>query len=164
MEAGYSIEWVKMSYEEVQADDTSEISRDSAMKLASKISGTFFLEDTGLYIDSLQGFPGPYSSFVAKKLGNAGILKLLEGKDRQARFVTVITLFHNGQFHQFKGTLEGTISSGQRGTEGFGFDPIFVPVGEDRTLAEMTTYEKNRISHRSRALELLVPYLLRMNQ
>ena len=161
-EAGYSIEWVKMSYEEIQADETSEISLDSATKLADKISGTFFLEDTGLYIDSLQGFPGPYSSFIARKLGNNGILKLLEGKDREARFVTVITLVQDRQFHQFEGVLEGTISSEQRGTGGFGFDPIFVPLGEYKTLAEMSTEEKNRLSHRSRALELLISYLFRV--
>ncbi len=163
MEDGFSIEWVKLSYEEIQADETSEISLDSAKKLSHTISDTFFLEDTGLYIESLRGFPGPYSSFVAKKLGNNGILKLLEGKDRKARFVTVITLVENMKFHQFEGVLEGTISIDQKGTGGFGFDPIFVPNGEYRTLAEMSTEEKNRISHRSRALELLISHLIRLN-
>ena len=66
------------------------------------------------------------------------------------------------KFYQFEGVLEGTISSEQRGTGGFGFDPIFVPLGEYKTLAEMSTEEKNRLSHRSRALELLISYLFRV--
>ncbi len=148
-----------MSYEEIQADETSEISADSARKLAPFIESPFFLEDTGLYIDSLNGFPGPYSSFVSKKIGNRGIIRLMEGMGRSARFVTVITLCANGAFHQFTGTLEGKISLEIRGEGGFGFDPIFVPSGEGRTLAEMTIDEKNSISHRSMALEQLVSFL-----
>ena len=148
-----------MEYEEVQADETSEISADSARKLSSKIEGPFFLEDTGLYIDSLNGFPGPYSSFVYKKIGNRGILRLLEGNGRSAKFITVITLSVNGEFQQFTGTLEGTIALEIKGKGGFGFDPIFIPSGMDKTLAEMAIEEKNRISHRSLALGKLIPFL-----
>lgn len=162
-ESGFKIEWVKMTYEEIQADETSEISLDSAKKLSSQISGPFFLEDTGLYIDSLNGFPGPYSSFVSKKIGNAGILKLLEGKERSARFVTVITYYETGTFRQFCGTLKGSIANEIKGTGGFGFDPIFLPEGLENTLSEMTINEKNKISHRTNALEKLVSFLSNKN-
>lgn len=148
-----------MAYEEIQADETSEISLDSARKLSSEIKGTFFLEDTGLYIDALNGFPGPYSSFVSRKLGNPGILKLLEGKDRKARFVTVITLCEADRFKQFTGVLEGGIAEEAKGSGGFGFDPIFIPAGRDRTLSEMSVDDKNSISHRSKALEQLISIL-----
>lgn len=148
-----------MTYEEIQADETSEISGDSARKLSHQIDGPFFLEDTGLYIDSLNGFPGPYSSFISKKIGNTGVLKLLDGRERSARFITVITYCEKGQFHQFTGTLEGTISLEIKGPGGFGFDPIFIPNGKSDTLSEMSMDEKNEISHRSRALEQLIAFL-----
>ncbi len=157
--AGYSLQWERMKYEEIQADTTNEISLDSAVKLSRKIDKPFFLEDTGLYIDSLNGFPGPYSSFVASKIGNEGILKLLKDKERKARFLTVITYCSSGQCRQFEGKLEGEISEAARGTAGFGFDPVFIPDGQNRTLAEMNIQEKNDISHRSRALEKLIEFL-----
>lgn len=159
-EAGFPIKWEKMKYEEIQGDTTSEISLYSAQKLIGKFHEDFFLEDTGLYVDSLHGFPGPYSSFVASTIGNEGILKLIEGKDRIARFQTVITYCAKGECHQFEGLLEGRIAGTVSGTEGFGFDPIFMPQGGDRTLAEMSTTEKNRISHRAIALAKLLHYLV----
>ncbi len=157
--SGFSIEWIKLTYEEIQADDTSEISADSAKKLSTRINDPFFLEDTGLYIDSLNGFPGPYSSFVSKKIGNPGILKLLDGKDRTARFITVITYCEDKKFYQFTGILEGNISKETMGSGGFGFDPIFIPKGFDRTLSEISIDEKNSISHRTQALNQLILFL-----
>ena len=159
--SGISIEWVKMAYEEIQADNTSDISMDSAEKLSREIHEPFFLEDTGLYIDSLNGFPGPYSSFVSRTIGNEGILKLLKGADRVARFITVITYWDGEGFHQFTGTLEGEISLEIKGSGGFGFDPIFIPSGQAKTLSDMSLDEKNSISHRSRALERFVSFLPR---
>lgn len=157
-EAGIDIEWMKMAYEEIQADDTGEISLDSAKKISQLVEGPFFLEDTGLYIDSLGGFPGPYSSFVSRKIGNAGILRLVDGKARDARFVTVITYSDGRNYHQFTGVLEGEISPESRGDRGFGFDPIFIPYGMEDTLAQMDIGEKNSISHRSMALEQLISF------
>ncbi len=157
--AGLEIQWEKAQYVEIQGNSTAEISIDSARRLSAKIKDDFFLEDTGLYIDSLNGFPGPYSSYVASTIGNEGILNLLKGKGRNARFLTVITYCVNERCHQFEGTLFGTISERISGTQGFGFDPVFVPKGHDRTLAEMTLAEKSRISHRSRALAEMIEFL-----
>lgn len=157
--SGYALKWEKMKYIEIQGDTTHEISLDSALRLKSTIKSDFFLEDTGLYIDSLNGFPGPYSSFVASKIGNEGILKLLAGKERSARFLTVVTFCRDGACRQFEGFLNGSISQKISGEKGFGFDPVFIPEGRKTTLAEMSIIEKNEISHRGRALLKLVEHL-----
>ncbi len=157
--AGLDLQWEKSQYMEIQADTTAEISLDSAKRLSEKIEKDFFLEDTGLYIDSLKGFPGPYSSYVASTVGNEGILSLLAGKERTGRFLTVITYCSNGVFTQFEGVLEGRISEKVSGNHGFGFDPVFIPEGHDVTLAELTIEEKNKISHRSRALSKLIEFM-----
>lgn len=162
--AGLRLEWQKSKYVEIQGDTTEEISMDSAQRLAKKITGDFFLEDTGLYIDSLKGFPGPYSSYASQTIGNKGILELLSGNDRGARFLTVITYCRKGECRQFEGVLEGRISEKITGESGFGFDPVFIPEGQVRTLAEMSVDEKNSISHRSRALEKLIEFLKIKNQ
>lgn len=148
-----------MKYEEIQADTTEEISQDSARKLISKIGAPFFIEDTGLYIISLRGFPGPYSSYVQSTLGNQGILLLMGGKDPTAFFLTVITYFDGKRLHQFPGKLQGKISSDARGEKGFGYDPIFIPAGHKMTLAEMSIEEKNKISHRSIAVREFLRFL-----
>jgi dITPase (EC 3.6.1.-) len=80
---GIECQWVKMKYEEIQGESTEEISRDSAVKLSRQMGDKFFLEDTGLYINSLKGFPGPYSSYISKTIGNEGILDLLKIKKDQ---------------------------------------------------------------------------------
>lgn len=156
---GIGLEWERTKYMEIQADTTAEISLDSARRLSESIKTDFFLEDTGLYIDSLNGFPGPYSSYVASTVGNEGILNLLAGKERAGRFLTVITYCSNGVFNQFDGVLEGRISKKVSGSFGFGFDPVFIPEGYNVTLAEMTVDEKNEISHRSRALSKLIEFM-----
>jgi XTP/dITP diphosphohydrolase len=79
--------------------------------------------------------------------------------DPAARFITVITLVINGEYHQFEGSVEGNIIFEKRGTNGFGYDPVFVPEGNDRTFAEMTLAEKSALSHRARAFAKLVAFL-----
>ena len=157
--SGIDIIWKKMSYEEIQEDTTEIISLDSARKLSLMIPEPFFLEDTGLYIDGLGGFPGPYSSYVFKTLGNEGILKLLAGIPGKASFITVVTYFTGKDFLQFKGELKGSISNNPVGHEGFGYDPIFIPDGYARTLGELSVTDKNMISHRSRAVGKFVEFL-----
>ncbi|GGM67389.1 non-canonical purine NTP pyrophosphatase [Thermogymnomonas acidicola] len=156
---GIEVEWVRMKYEEIQADDTEEIARTSCERVSAQLGSGFFLEDTGLYVGALGGFPGPYSSYVSKTIGNAGLLKLLEGKERGAYFLTVIAYFDGTVVRTFRGILEGTIADAPRGSNGFGFDPVFIPSGHSRTLAEMSTSEKNMISHRSSALSRFLEYL-----
>ncbi len=149
---GVEIEWMRMKYLEPQGSDLEEIARLSALMLAEKIDGKFFIEDSGLFIEALKGFPGPYSSYVFKTIGNEGILKLMEGvENRKAYFKAVVAYYDGKEVHTFTGIVEGEISSEIRGSEGFGYDPIFLYQG--KTFAEMKTEEKNKVSHRKRAFE-----------
>ena len=158
---GIELDWKEMKYEEVQGEGTAKISLDSATKVSRMINEPFFLEDTGLYINHLSGFPGPYSSYVQKTIGNNGILRLMTDTDRSAEFLTVITYWDGSMYHQFTGINRGSISVEARGNEGFGYDPIFVPEGTRKTLAEMSLQEKNMISHRYRAVMEFVKFLSR---
>ena len=102
-------------------------------------------------MNALQGFPGPYAAYVLRTLGNEGLLRLLEGvDDRSASFVTAVAYADADGIRLFEGRLDGEVTTAPRGSEGFGYDPIFA-VG-DRTLAELPLAEKNRFSHRARAL------------
>jgi XTP/dITP diphosphohydrolase len=120
-----------------------------------------FADDTGLEIDMLNGLPGVKSARFAgeNKNSDANIEKVLEmmGKsiNRKARFRTVIALIMEGKEYLFEGIIDGMIITKRRGTDGFGYDPVFVPEGENRTFAEMPLREKNKISHRARAFEKL---------
>jgi len=123
-------------------------------------------EDTGLEVAALSGAPGVLSSRFAGKekdyaANNKKLLELLAGAaDRTARFRTVAVLaLPDGRFWTSEGVLEGTIAEEPRGSGGFGYDPLFIPAGETRTLAEMSPSEKNAISHRRKALEGLRPLL-----
>jgi XTP/dITP diphosphohydrolase len=124
-----------------------------------------FGDDSGLEIDALNNEPGIYSARYAGKHGDHEanmdkVLNKLEGvKNRRARFRTVISLIWNGDEHFFEGTVQGTIRTERSGDAGFGYDPIFQPDGYDITFAEMSLEEKNRISHRGRAVDELVAFL-----
>lgn len=124
-----------------------------------------FADDTGLEVEALDGAPGVYSARYAGSGKNADdnmdlLLKnLAELKNRKAQFRTVISLRLNGAEHQFEGVAKGVITIEKSGTEGFGYDPIFKPEGHDRTFSEMSLEEKNKISHRAKAIEQLVSFL-----
>jgi XTP/dITP diphosphohydrolase len=124
-----------------------------------------FGDDSGLEIDALNGEPGIYSARYAGTHGDhqANIDKVLAGlngvSNRSARFRTVISLIWQRQEHFFDGTVEGTIRHERSGTEGFGYDPIFEPAGYNITFAEMSMDEKNKISHRGRAVDQLIAFL-----
>lgn len=124
-----------------------------------------FSEDTGLEVDALNGEPGVKSARYAgdDKDFQANIDKVLDklgnATDRKARFRTVICLFLNGRNHLFEGICEGRIISEQKGGKGFGYDPVFVPAGAEKTFAEMTMEEKNQFSHRRKATDKLIHFL-----
>ena len=132
--------------------------------LFQKYQEDCFGDDSGLEIDALNGEPGVYS---ARYSGSRDmeknidlVLEKLQGEEnRSARFKTVISLFLDGEQHFFEGTVEGRIIASRTGTEGFGYDPIFIPEGYDQTFAEMSLEEKNKISHRSQAVAKLVGFL-----
>ncbi|PVU68179.1 hypothetical protein DDW01_00505 [Sulfolobus sp. SCGC AB-777_G05] len=105
--------------------------------------------------------PGPYTNYVRRTIGLEGVLKLMQGvKNRKAYFSTVMCYISESDLKIFEGRVYGKISSEIRGEGGFGFDPIFIPDGEDRTFAEMRIEEKNKYSHRSNAFKKFIDYYL----
>ncbi|MDB5208958.1 MAG: rdgB [Flavisolibacter sp.] len=124
-----------------------------------------FSEDTGLEVDALNGEPGVHSARYAgeEKSFQKNIKKLLlnlEGKEnRTAHFRTVICLITEGELNFFEGVCKGHIIEGQKGMKGFGYDPVFIPDGADKTFAEMGIEEKSRYSHRRKAVDKLVEFL-----
>jgi len=157
--AEYKITTAMLNVEavEIQDDNIENIAKTSAMDAAAKANLPVFVEDAGLFIDALKGFPGPYSSYVYRTVGTKGILRLLQNeKKRDAYFLSVVA-FSNAREPSkpkcFQGMVQGKIASEERGKRGFGFDPVFEPYGGNgKTFAEMTTQEKNKCSHRAQAL------------
>jgi XTP/dITP diphosphohydrolase len=142
---------------EIQSDNLSEIAQTSAIDAFRKCSLPVIVEDAGLFVDALRGFPGPYAAYAYKTIGNAGLLKLLENvEDRKATFQSVIA-YYDGHVAPvcFEGEAAGKITNEERrgnGKSGFGFDPIFQPAGSAKTFAEMIIEEKNGFSHRAKAV------------
>lgn len=142
---------------EIQADDIDNIAKASALEAAKKTNMPIFVEDAGLFINALNGFPGPYSSYAYQTLGTRGILRLMkEVNRRDAYFYSAVAFCRSGKSNSlrcFSGKVDGKITLKERGSQGFGFDPIFEPSTEpSRTFAEMTQQEKNKYSHRAKAL------------
>lgn len=157
---GFEVEQYAGGYPEIQADGLEAVARAGLDHLADELEEPFVLEDAGLFVHGLDGFPGVYSSYVFATLGNEGILDLLGGaSDRSAHFASVVGLRENGDNRVFVGRVDGQITKQARGSKGFGFDPIFQPDGEERTFAEMPEDEKAGMSHRSRALDQLAEHL-----
>ncbi len=158
-ENGIELEHFNLKYPEEQLENLEDVARRSVCYLTGIIKEKFFIDDSGIFIDALNGFPGVYSSYVQATLGNKGILKLMDGiENRRAVFRTSIA-FYDGEIHFFNGEVEGIISYMERGNKGFGYDPIFIPNGERRTYAEMETAEKNMISHRGIATLKLINFI-----
>jgi XTP/dITP diphosphohydrolase len=150
---GDSIEVVHVTLDipEYRSDDVAEIAREKARYAYEHLSTPLIVDDTAFSIDALNGFPGPYAAYVLRTIGNAGILKLMDGvTDRNAHFTTAIAYADETGIRIFPGTLHGQIIPVPRGTGGFGYDPIFEVGG--RTLAEFPLVEKSRQSHRALAL------------
>ena len=146
---------------ELQSDDLAEIARSSALETFSRARKPLFVEDTGLFVSALNGFPGPYAAYVNRTIGPESLVTLMKGvKDRRAEFVSAVAYCRgHSSARVFHGRLRGRISDAPRGTNGFGFDPVFIPIGGEVTLAEMTLEQKGSISHRSRALRSLGRWL-----
>lgn len=145
---GVAISHHRASLPEVQSHSLEEIALAKAASAHSLAGGAVLVEDDGLFIDSLKGFPGPYSSYVFDTIGNAGILALVRG-DRAASFCSVVAYADGSRTAAFRGEVRGRISDAARGS-GWGYDPVFVPDGAGGTFAQI---DKDRFSHRGEALE-----------
>jgi len=153
---------IRNKFEEIQSDDLREIARHALLKALESCRSPIIVEDAGLFVRTLKGFPGPYSSYVHRTLGIGGVIELMKGKsDREAEFRSAVAYGDSSIIKTFEGIVKGRVILRPRGTSGFGFDPIFVPSGLKRTFAEMTLKEKNRYSHRANALKKFARWYLR---
>lgn len=153
-EFGFSTAMLNIDAVEIQADNLENIAKASAVDAVKKCNLPIITEDAGLFIDALNGFPGPYSSYVFRTIGTEGILKLMRDvKKRDATFRAVVAFCSpNHRLPRcYHGKVRGKIAKQISGTRGFGFDPIFLP-NTSQTFAEMPTSQKNRHSHRANAL------------
>jgi XTP/dITP diphosphohydrolase len=146
-------------YPELQEDDLEPIAAYGARWASDKLGLPVMVDDSGLFINVLNGFPGPYSAFVEKNLGNPRVLKIMEGEtDRSAVFKSVIGYCEPGtEPLTFTGTVKGKIAFEELGTGGFGYDPIFDYNG--KTFGELGDEFKNTVSHRRRAVDKFVEWL-----
>lgn len=160
---------------EVDIPETGSTFRENALQKATYVKEHFgfdcFADDSGLQVEALGGEPGVYSARYAMMNGvsfegdkdNANmdviLSKLANEDNRRACFRTCVALIYEGKTHFFDGTVEGRIIREKRGTGGFGYDPLFIPEGYDKTFAELGNEVKNGISHRARAVEKLAAFL-----
>jgi len=148
---GVDISLFKTTLEEIQSDSLSKIAERKAIDAYTKVQKPVIIEDDGLFIDSLGGFPGPYSSYAYDTIGNKGIIQLLQNSEhRDAKFVAIIA-YYNGinEVKLFESSIPGKISKEiEKG--GWGYDPIFIPDGESKTYANVS--DKDKFSHRAAAL------------
>lgn len=147
-----AVQFAHVSLVEIQSDSLEDIAREKAKSAFAELQRPVMVEDDGLFIESLNGFPGPYSSFVFRTIGNKGILKLLSGTGQRSASFRSLIVYHDGQDTSIsEGTVKGRIS--KEITEGgWGYDPIFVPSGSELTFAQLKD-RKKEYSHRSAALE-----------
>ena len=148
---------------EPQSSEIEIVSEFKIQQALELISGTNFenhallVEDSGLFIESLDDFPGVYSSYFFTTVGNQGILKLLQNEsNRNAEYRACSILYRDGVYFRALGKCLGSISTEIKGSNGFGYDPIFIPdSGDGRTFGEMQDYEKESKSHRGESLRIL---------
>jgi len=159
---GINVVQKDLGYPEIQAETLEDVARFGVEHIQKQFGHPFILEDAGLFIDALDGFPGIYSSYVFYTVGLKGILKLLGGIDETKRGARFRSVFAYGELGQkpnlFIGECQGGLAFEEKGNHGFGYDPIFVPEGETRTFAQMETEEKNRFSHRGKSLDKLIDF------
>jgi XTP/dITP diphosphohydrolase len=142
---------------EIQSDNLEEIAKASVLEVFEKYRLPMVVEDAGLFVDALDGFPGPYAAYAYRTIGNKGLVALMRGVDnRKATFKSVVAYF-SSQLKSpicFEGTVSGEIvhkESATRNKKGFGFDPVFKPDKSDETFAQMNVFEKCKRSHRAAA-------------
>jgi len=148
---GVRVRWRRRTLPEPQVDTLEEVVA-AKLEAVRDLSGFVLVEDSGLFVPSLNGFPGVYSAHFLRTWKFGPLLELLKRRDRSAYFETVAGLRNGRRRWTFSGRVVGSIAPRPRGKNGFGYDPIFVPKGGRRTFAEISTEEKNALSHRARAV------------
>ncbi|KKS33109.1 MAG: polyprotein [Candidatus Amesbacteria bacterium GW2011_GWA2_42_12] len=146
---------------EIQSLDSQKVALQKALDYYKELNTALLVEDVSLVFKALNGLPGPYINDFSKVLGNSGLIRLLKNAtDRTATAITTLVYCDQaGDTHVFQGIINGSISAQERGTNGFGWDPIFIPEGHDKTFAEMDNVEKNSLSMRAIALHKFKSWL-----
>jgi XTP/dITP diphosphohydrolase len=158
---GVDIKSKSIDIEEIQGIEAEKVAVDKAKRAYAMIKKPIMIEDTALYINALNGFPGALIKFMEIAVGYGGICRMLRPyKDKRATAEACIVLYDGKRLKIFSGRAHGSISDRIRGNDGFGFDSIFIPDGYSRTFAEMGTSEKNKVSHRMKAVLKLKKYLV----
>ena len=160
---GVQINFFKTTLEEIQSDNLSDIAQQKAIDAYNRIQKPVIIEDDGLFIESLNGFPGPYSSYAYDTIGNKGIMNLLGNSEvRDAKFVSIIA-YCDESFNPklFESSIPGKISSTIE-NGGWGYDPIFIPDGESKTYANVS--DKDKFSHRAASLKKFSNWFLDMQK
>ncbi len=153
---GFPVERLDLDLPEPQALDPSEIVEAKARTAYKTLSRPVLVEDSGLAVRAWGGFPGALVKWLENSAGVAALARMLDGfSDRSATAVCAIAYCDGAEVITARGEAAGSIAPAPRGSGGFGWDVLFVPEGEDRTFAEMSAAEKDRISHRRRAWEAL---------
>lgn len=155
---GINLGFFKNSLREIQAESIKEIAALKVDEAYRQCHKPVIVEDAGLFVESLNGFPGPFSSYVFKTIGNSGILRLVK-TNRKAKFQSVVAYCDNKYgVVLFDAKVEGKISKNSKG-KGWGYDPIFTPNGQNKTFAMLSN--KNEISHRYKALKKFSNWFVR---
>jgi XTP/dITP diphosphohydrolase len=151
--AGYGVKvrWMRRELPEVQAERLESVVQ-AKLAVAAGLAPRVLVEDSGLFIPALAGFPGVYSAYALQTIGLDGILRLLRGRERRATFRAVAGLSIGARRWMRAGECRGRIADRVRGTHGFGYDPIFIADGVTQTFGEIEPEEKNRRSHRAQAI------------
>ncbi|OIR14408.1 MAG: non-canonical purine NTP pyrophosphatase, RdgB/HAM1 family [Marine Group III euryarchaeote CG-Bathy1] len=159
---GHETEQTDLQCPELQANNLEEVIVHGLEWLKDVVNGeNVLIDDAGVFIEALGGFPGVYSRYAYDTIGLSGILKLMEGiENRRASFKCVLGFLQsNGTQYVLAGETHGTLTHKEKGEEGFGYDPIFIPDGEEKTFAELDMNRKNQLSHRGKALNKLLDIL-----
>lgn len=156
------VEGTTIEIEEIQSLDPVKVAQEKAKAYYRELKMPLIVEDTSLAFNGLNGLPGPYINDFSKALGNKGLVELLNNIDNRRAIaqVTFCLIKNENEIYTFEGKVEGTISTQEKGNNGFGWDPIFIPLGTEKTFAEMTDLEKDSYSMRGKALNLLQKHLI----
>lgn len=162
LEPKIKVNHIEISYPELRSDNPEEIARHSAEMLANKLKKIVVVEDSGLFINALNGFPGTCSAYIHKRIGLQGIIKLMKGiKNRNCTYKSAVACCEpNKKPASFLGEEKGKVASSIRGSFGFGHDPIFIPEGINKTYGEMKNCVELK-KFRRKAVEKLKEYLLK---
>jgi XTP/dITP diphosphohydrolase len=155
-----SFKQLGLGYAEVRDNSVSTVALEGIRAIYPRVKKPVIVEDSGLFINALNGFPGSYTRYAFEHIGIAGILRLMRGlKDSKAYFISAVAYYDGRRVRVFEGVAEGVIAKKAKGSGGFGFDPVFIPSGRRKTFAEDPSV-KDALSHRSRSVELFCRWLM----